>query len=287
MLASAFFFSLMGVCVKAVGSRLPVAEVVLARALVSVLLSWWLLRQRSIPIWGKRKGMLILRGVIGTLALACVYAALTHLPLASATVLQYLYPTFTALLAWVTLREHLAARLLLAMALGWLGVLVVAQPGWLTGHTSNGLPLVPLLLGVAGAVLTALAYVSVRTLGRSEHPLVIVFYFPLVALPLTLPLVLLHPVIPTAVELLWLVGVGLFTQLGQIGLTKGLTALPAARATAMSYAQVLFAALWGWLFFGEGLSGWTALGATLVLAATLLSLSVRPAGGGDRSASPG
>jgi len=287
MLASAFFFSLMGVCVKAVGSRLPVAEVVLGRAVVSVLLSWWLLRQRAIPIWGKRKGMLILRGVIGTLALACVYAALTHLPLASATVLQYLYPTITALLAWATLREHLAPRLLLAMALGWLGVLVVAQPGWMTGQSGGGLPLLPLLLGLTGAVLTAVAYVSVRALGRSEHPLVIVFYFPLVALPLTLPLVLLHPVLPTAMELLWLVGVGLFTQLGQIGLTKGLTALPAARATAMSYAQVPFAALWGMLFFGEGLSGWTALGAALVLAATLLSLGARSAGGGDRSTSPG
>lgn len=286
MLSSALAFSLMGVCVKAVGSRLPLAEVVLARALVSVGLSWWLLRRRNLPIWGKRKGMLILRGVIGTAALGCVYGALTQLPLASATVLQYLYPTFTALLAWATLREQLAPQLLLAMALGWLGVLVVAQPSWLTGQTS-ALPLLPLLLGVAGAVLTALAYVSVRALGRSEHPWVIVFYFPLVAIPLTLPLVALHPVLPTSTELLWLVGVGLFTQLGQIGLTKGLMALPAARATAMSYAQVVFAALWGWLFFAERLSGWTVLGAALVLSATLLSLGVPQAGAGDRSASSG
>lgn len=284
MLSSALAFSLMGVCVKAVGSRLPLAEVVLARALVSVGLSWWLLRRRNLPIWGKRKGMLILRGVIGTAALGCVYGALAQLPLASATVLQYLYPTFTALLAWATLREHLAPQLLLAMALGWLGVLVVAQPSWLTGQAS-ALPLLPLLLGVAGAVLTALAYVSVRALGRSEHPLVIVFYFPLVAIPLTLPLVALQPVWPTTTELLWLVGVGLFTQLGQIGLTKGLMALPAARATAMSYAQVVFAALWGWLFFAERLSGWTVLGAALVLSATLVSLAVPRAGAGDRSAS--
>jgi drug/metabolite transporter (DMT)-like permease len=272
MLASAFFFSLMGVCVKAVGSRLPVAEVVLGRAVVSVLLSWWLLRQRAIPIWGKRKGMLILRGVIGTLALACVYAALTHLPLASATVLQYLYPTITALLAWATLREHLAPRLLLAMALGWLGVLVVAQPGWMTGQSGGGLPLLPLLLGLAGAVLTALAYVSVRALGRSEHPLVIIFWFPLMAVPLSLPLVLLQPVAPNLQELAWLLGVGLFTQIGQIGLTLGLTRLPAARATTIGYAQVAFAALWGHWLFGEAIGPATGLGAVLILVAALLSL---------------
>jgi len=282
MVASALSFSLMGVCVKQVGGRIPAAEVVLARAIVSVALSWWMLRRAGIPPWGRRRWLLIWRGVIGTAALLCVYAALAALPLASATVLQYLYPPFTALLAWLMLGERIGKRVVAAMALGWLGVLLVAQPGG-----SMALAWQPVLIAVAGALFTALAYVSVRSLGQSEHPLVIVFYFPLVAVPLTLPLVLLDPVLPNGGELLWLLGVGLFTQLGQIGLTKGLMALPAARATAMSYAQVLLAALWGWLFFGEGLSGWTALGAALVLLATLLSLGVRPAGGGDRSASPG
>jgi drug/metabolite transporter (DMT)-like permease len=101
---------------------------------------------------------------------------------------------------------------------------------------------------------------------------VIVFYFPLVAVPLSLPLVLLNPVLPTPIEWLWLLGVGLFTQLGQVTLTHGLAALPAARATAISYAQVGFAGRWGWLVFGESVDGWTLSGAALVLGATLLSL---------------
>jgi drug/metabolite transporter (DMT)-like permease len=63
----------------------------------------------------------------------------------------------------------------------------------------------------------------------------------------------------------------MFTQLGQIGLTHGLTGLPAARATALSYFQVVFAALWGWLFFAEGVDARTLAGAALVLGATLLS----------------
>ncbi|MEA5472717.1 DMT family transporter, partial [Synechococcus sp. CCY9201] len=168
--------------------------------------------------------------------------------------------------------------------------LLVAQPAALLGGmgraSAPSLPLIPVLIALAGALCTALAYVSVRQLGRSEHPLVIVFYFPLVAVPLSLPLVALDPVMPTPVELLWLVGVGLFTQLGQVWLTRGLTALPAAKATAISYAQVVFAGLWGWLIFQEGIDGWTLLGAALVLLATLLSLSGRSEAGG-RSASPG
>lgn len=272
MVASALSFSLMGVCVKQVGGRIPAAEVVFARAIVSVALSWWLLHRAGIPAWGKRRWLLIWRGAIGTAALLCVYAALAALPLAAATVLQYLYPPFTALLAWLMLGEPIGKRVLAAMALGWLGVLLVAQPaGLLQGGAT--LALVPVLIAIAGALFTAFAYVSVRSLGTSEHPLVIVFYFPLVALPLSLPLVALNPVLPTPAELLWLIGVGVFTQLGQVYLTRSLTALPAARATAISYVQVLFAGGWGWLLFGESIDSWTIAGAGLVLAATLVSLS--------------
>lgn len=281
MLLSALCFSLMGVCVKAIGAHLPAAEVVLARAVVSLALSWWMLQRSGIAPWGRRRGLLMLRGALGSVALLCVYAALAVLPLAAATVLQYLYPTFTALMAWLMLGERIGRRLLLASALGWLGVVLVAHPmvlvrlsGWRPEHQLLPAALPPglVLIAVAGALFTALAYVSVRSLGRSEHPLVIVFYFPLMALPLSLPLVLLDPVWPTPAQWGWLLGVGVFTQLGQIWLTQGLTALPAAQASALSYIQVLFAGLWGWWIFSEPVSFWTAGGAALILAASALCL---------------
>jgi drug/metabolite transporter (DMT)-like permease len=275
----------MGVCVKQVGGRIPAAEVVLVRALMNVLFSWLLLRRAGVSPWGQRRGLLIVRGAIGSVALLCVYIALNELPLASATVLQYTYPTFTALLAWLMLGEPIGRRVLLAVLLGWSGVLLVARPAELLGPAlglARGASLAgpAVLIAVAGAFCTALAYVSVRSLARSEHPLVIVFYFPLVALPLSLPLVLLNPVLPTPLELLWLLGVGVFTQMGQVFLTSSLVALPAARATAISYVQVAFAGVWGWLLFGELVDGWTVAGAALVLAATLISLS--PGSAGDR-----
>ena len=287
MLSSAISFSLMGVCVKAVGGRIPVAEVVMARSAVSLALSVVMLRQAGLDAWGTRRGLLVLRGVIGTGALLCVFAALTQLPLAAATVLQYLQPTFTAVLAWLLLRERVGARVLLAALLGWLAVVLLTNQNelmrllgplsssWI-GSASSPLPLGGVLLAIGGALLSACAYVSVRALGRTEHPLVIVFYFPLVGLVLTLPLVALQPVLPSPGEALALVGVGLFTQLGQIGVTKGLLGMPAGRATAMSYGQVPLAALWGWMFFREPLDPDTALAAGLVLAATLLSLRRSP-----------
>jgi drug/metabolite transporter (DMT)-like permease len=287
MLSSALSFSLMSVFVKAVGGRIPVAEVVLARSLVSLVLSLLMLRQAGLSPWGNRRWLLVLRGVIGTGALLCVFAALAQLPLAPATVLQYLQPTFTALLAWLLLGERVGMRIVLAALLGWLAVVLLTSPADLSGllgplattllgRSGAPLPLTGVLLALAGALLSACAYVSVRALGRSEHPLVIVFYFPLVGLVLTLPAVIAQPVLPSATEGLALVGVGLFTQLGQIGVTNGLLGLPAARATAMSYGQVPLAALWGWWFFREPLDPDTALAGALVLAATLLSLRRAP-----------
>ena len=279
MVASALAFSLMGVCVKALGGRLPVAEVVLARALVSLLISWWMLRRAGLNPWGQRRRLLVGRGILGTAGLYCVYLALTGLPLAVATVLQYLHPTFTALLAWPLLAERPGWRVWGAVLLGFMGVAVLAAPGGLGAATGAGagLPALPLLFALAGALLSALAYVSVRALRSSEHPLVVVFYFPLMALPLSLPLVLLQPVAPTAAELGWLLGVGVFTQLGQIALTYGLMGMAAARATAISYVQVPLAALWGVWWFGETVPARAGLSALLVLLATLLSLRASPA----------
>jgi len=272
LLAGAFCFSLMTVCVKQLRGRLPVAEVVLGRALVSVVLSGWLVRRAGLNPLGQRHGLLALRGAVGTAALFCVYLGVMRLPLAAATVLQYLYPSVTALLAWAWLGERPGSLIALAMALGWLGVLVMAHP---LGAAGSGptLPLEGVAWAVAGALLTAVAYVSVRELGRSEHPQVIVLWFPLISLPLSLPLVVLQFTIPTLPELGWLLGVGLFTQLGQIGLTHGLVHLPAARATTIGYAQVAFAALWGWLVFGEGIGAPTLAGAGLILASILVGQS--------------
>jgi drug/metabolite transporter (DMT)-like permease len=267
--AGAFCFSLMTVCVKQLHGRLPVAEVVLGRALISVVLSGVLVRRAGLDPWGQRRGLLAVRGLVGTAALFAVYGGVMQLPLAAATVLQYLYPSVTALLAWRWLGERPGARLGAAIALGCLGVVLVARPFGLGGGPA--LPPLGVAAAVGGALLTAVAYVSVRELGRSEQPQVIVLWFPLISIPLSLPLVVMQPVLPSPAELGWLVGVGLFTQLGQIGLTHGLVRLRAARATTVSYAQVGFAALWGWWLFGESLAPATLAGGGLILASILLS----------------
>ena len=274
LVLSSLAFSLMTVCVKQLGGRLPVSEIVLVRSLVSIGLTGLAMRISRVSPLGQNRRLLLVRGLCGSVALLCFFQAIAQLPLASATVLQYTYPTFTAIAAWLLLGETLRRRIALAVVVGWIGVICVIQPPWI-GAGLTGLALMPALVAVAGALFTALAYVSVRRLSRTEHPLVIILYFPMVSIPLTLPAVLQQGVWPTGMDWLWLLGVGVLTQLGQIWVTQGLSRLPAARATSLNYVQVVFAATWGWIWFEEGVTALSLLGAVLVLAASCISLSAR------------
>ena len=274
LVLSSLAFSLMTVCVKQLGGRIPVSEIVLVRSVVSIALTGTAMALGGINPLGSNRRLLLLRGICGSIALLCFFEAITSLPLASATVLQYTYPTFTAGAAWLLLGERLRRRIGIAVVMGWIGVVMVIEPEWL-GAGQVGLAMQPAMAALGGALFTALAYVCVRRLSTKEHPLVIIFYFPLVSVPLTLLMVIKDGVWPFGLDWAWLLGVGVLTQLGQIWVTKGLSCLPAARATSLNYVQVLFAASWGWIWFNESITAFTCIGAALVLSASIISLSSR------------
>ncbi len=271
MALSALSFSIMSALVKLAGTRLPSQEIVLARALVSLGLSWALLARAGVPLWGTQRKLLFIRGLLGFSGLTCFYYALTELPLAVATVIQYMHPVLTALLAAAALRERITPMLVVSLALSITGLLVVARPAAIFEGIS-GYPLLALAAAFGGAVFSAMAYVLVRHLSKTEHPLVIVMYFPLVTVPLSAPVVAGDFVLPQGWEWLVLLGVGVFTQFGQVFLTEGIRREPAGRATALSYLQVVFAAVWGVLFFGEIPDAWTLAGGLLIAAGVILNV---------------
>ena len=272
LVGSSLAFSLMTVCVKQIDGRLPVSELVFIRAMISLILTRVMLRRSQISPWGKNKKLLFLRGLLGTGALFCIFKALELLPLAAATIIQYTYPTFTSLAAWIFLKEKIQKQIIFAVMLGWIGITFVIQPKWLITEGAQ-LPIGSVIIAVCGAVLTALAYISVRKLSKSEHALVIIHYFPLVSLPLTVPFLFYQYVNPMGLEWIWLLGIGVFTQIGQIGITRGLSLLPAANATSINYTQVLFAAILGIVIFSEQINLFVLLGAMFILGATLISVS--------------
>jgi drug/metabolite transporter (DMT)-like permease len=252
-------------------------EVVLGRSLVVVALAAFALRGRGRAVWGREPRFLLLRGGLGFFALTCFYYAIIHLPLADATVIQYTNPVFTSLLAALVLGEHLRpAELLLALT-SLAGVALVARPSFLFGAGAAPLDPLAVLVALGGAVFTAGAYVTVRRL-RREEPAVVVFWFALVSVLAAAPAALPGAIAPTARECLLLVGVGCCTHLGQLFLTRGLQRERAGRATAVAYLQVVFAALWGVLFFGEVPDLGTGVGAAVILVSALLVARTHPEG---------
>ena len=272
MLLSALTFSVMSLLVKRVGENLPFEEIVMARAVVSLVLSGVVLKRSGVSLWGQNRRILVLRGFFGFSGLMCFYYALTRLPLADATLIQYMHPVFTAILAALFLGERAGYGLAAALGLSIGGVLLVTRPDAIFGAGETALATWPVIVALLGAFFSASAYVVVRYLGQSEHPLVIVFYFPLVTIPAVLPFVAMDFVWPTGEEWLLLLGVGVFTQFGQISITRGLLSEPAGRATAIAYVQVLFAAFWGYLFFSEIPNAFTGAGALLILGGTVLAV---------------
>jgi len=269
MVAAAFFFSLMSLLVKLVGQSMPSQEIVLVRGLVTIVIAYTAVRRMvGLDFRGKRRGLLILRGVLGFAAVSCFFYGVVHLPLADVTVIHYTNPAFTAAIAALVIAEPVRRRDAASLAASLTGVVLIARPSFLFEGASR---LDPFATGVAllGAILSAGAYVTVRELRHTEHPMVIVLWFAVVTTLGSIPATVSGFVMPEGWQWLALAGVGVTTHLGQVLLTHGLAVETAGRAMTVGYVQIVFAALWGALFFGERPDVWTGLGAILIVVSTL------------------
>lgn len=270
MLIASFFFALMGVLVKEVEARLPVQHAIFARSLIGLFLSWLLLRRHGLHWKGNRTGLLALRGFFGFVALVCNFGSLSLMPLSDATVLHQTQPIWTTVLAAWFLAEATSRRIWLATAVALTGVVLVARPDFLFGGSTHSVHWAGPVLALFAALGSAFAYVSVRALRNSDHPIVVVFWFALVATPFSLPAVIANPVVPTGHEVLLLIAIGITVQIAQLFMTRALHREAASRVTAIGYSQVAFAFLFGALFFGESLTLLSTAGALLVIAGAML-----------------
>lgn len=262
----------MSACVKYVSNYgIPVFEIVAARALVSLIISYIDVKRKGISVWGNNKPLLFVRGAVGTAALMCVYYAVTTLPLAEATILQYVHPVFTALLGVLFLKERIQTSTMICIAFCLAGLFVMVQPN-MSSDITNDLPLFSIMIALIGAFGSSIAYVIVRRLSQTEDSSVIIFYFPLVALPVSLALIWNDFVWPSLFITLMLVLVGVFTQIGQYGLTKAMQTQAAGKASAYSYVQIVFSALLGVWIFNEVPSIWTYLGGGLIVTGALINV---------------
>jgi drug/metabolite transporter (DMT)-like permease len=212
----------------------------------------------------KRPGTQILRGIYGTVGMVLNFGAVILLPLAEATTINFTVPIWAVLLSIVLLKEKVGVWRWSAVLLGFLGILVIAQPGG--GH----FPLYGALVALGGAFMIALISIQVADLNRTDKPLAIVFYFACVTTPIT---ALALPFVMTAHDStgwLLLLGIGLSGAIGQLLLTAALRFGKVASVIVMDYSGLFWATLYGWWLFDMLPPASTWLGAPLIVIAGLV-----------------
>ncbi|HEU4650473.1 MAG TPA: DMT family transporter [Croceibacterium sp.] len=231
---------------------------------IPIVLGWVLASSGIGSLATSRPGTHFLRGLYGTIGMLLNFGAVILLPLAEATTINFTVPIWAVLLSIVLLKEKVGIWRWSAVALGFVGILVIARPA------GDHFPLYGALVALGGAFMIALISIQIADLNRTDKPLTIVFYFALFSAPLT---ALSLPFVATAHDAhgwLLLLGIGLAGALGQLLLTSALRFGTVASVIVMDYSGLFWATLYGWLLFETLPPPSTWLGAPLIVAAGLI-----------------
>lgn len=264
VLGSALVFAVLGAVVKVVSFSLNNEMVVFFRNICALvfILPWFGYRRP-----GARTQCLhlhFLRSAAGLGAMYCFFYAISHLQLSEAFLLSATAPIFIPLIASVWMREPVTYNIRGAIVIGFVGIVLILRPGFGTIQPA-------MFVGLAAGMFAALAMVSIRRMSATEPVLRIVFYFTVIssaisAVPLFWSWQFFQP------EIWWmLMLIGLLAAVGQFLLTKGYSLAPAAQVGPLTYGNVIFATLIGWILWGESLDITAWAGALLVCVAGIIT----------------
>jgi drug/metabolite transporter (DMT)-like permease len=261
-----FLFTGMSLCVKALATY-PTVQLLFFRSLLGLLPVLWVLARGSgiATLRSRRKGAHALRCAVGVLSMFAGYFALSRMPLADYIAISFAAPLYAAALSGVWLGERVGWARWSAIAIGFVGVLLMAGP---TGEADPTAAIIAVFasMGYGAAIL------CMRDLGRTEPAVTTVFYFTFataLAAGLLLPW---NWVTPDATSWALLFAIGLAGGVAQILSTEAYRRAPAAIIAPFDYTSILWALLFGLIVFGEFPLPIVLLGAVTVCASGLFIL---------------
>lgn len=258
-------FACMDASAKWLGQSLPALQIAGMRYLVSLVAVLFFLNPWSKPgiLQTRKPGLQCLRGVflIG-MTIGC-FLALRFLPLTQVTAICFAAPLITALLAGPMLGERIGPRRLVAVFLGFAGVLVITRP-------FNGSFETAVLIAGGAALANAFYFLTTRMLASNDKPETTMLYTSVVGTVLVSP-VLIFTWTPPASPLVWavLIGLGLFGAIGHWLLILAHRHAPASSLAPFFYAQIIGSIVFGFFIFSELPDTWTLLGSSLVIGSGL------------------
>ena len=277
MLIASFTFAVMGAFAKLASQSMSSLEVVFFRNIAGVIIVGAAILKRPMQHAGGKPFLLFFRGFMGFVALLAFFYNIAHISLGDAMTYSKTSPIFTAIFAWLFLKEKLSFKAWLAVFIGFIGIVFITQPSGFGFSKYDW-------LGIFSGVGAALAYTSVRELKQYYDTRAIVLSFMGVGTIGPVLLFLISPyihapeldfmlgkfVMPHGIVWFYVIAMGLFATLSQVLMTKAYGETKAGIVGAVSYTNILFSILVG-LMLGDALpSLMTSLGIILIVFAGIM-----------------
>jgi len=264
ILLSSLFFALMAATVKFLGD-MPTAEKIFFRNLIGIFVAFTLVKKSGSSLIGKNKKLLILRSIFGLLGIAAYFYALANMKLSDAVILNKMSPFFVMVFAALFLKENITKKQIIALIIAALGAVLVIRPGF----DSN---IIPSLIALMSSIFAGIAYTIVRQLRKTDSAATVVFYFSLFSTLAMIPFMISGSfVIPTAVQAVALLALGLFAAAAQLFMTNAYRHAEAGELSIYTYANIVFSSIFGLLFFQEIPDLFSVFGAVLIISAGYLN----------------
>jgi len=278
MLLASFSFAFMGGFAKVVSQTLPGVEVTFFRNVFGVVLIGYAIYKSPLKQVGGKPFLLFFRGLMGFMALLAYFYIIAYMPLGEVVTYNKTSPIFVAIFAYLFLGERLNGWSIFAILLGFLGIVLIAQP---FGGTFDKYD----LLGIFSGLGAALAYTSIRELRHyydtraivmsfmgvgTIAPLLLMLITPYIDAPKALDFMFSPFVMPEGKIWLYLILMGLFATLSQYLITKAYEYTKAGIVGTISYTNIVFALIIG-VILGDALPDLlTSLGIVLVISSGLI-----------------
>jgi len=256
-------FASTDVVIKTLGKTFHPFELALFRYAIGFALLtpiFWHMGKKQLAT--NRVGIHIIRLFIASAAQLGIFVAVIHLQLADATAIMFSKPLFTTIIAIFILSEVVRARRWAATLVGFIGVILMIQPGAGT--------LDPVALIAVGAALAlAVANVIIRIMSTTEPPNRILFYYHLGGIAIFLGPAIWVWKMPLGIEWLMLALIGVLTTLGMICYVRAFSAGEANAVGPIEYIRLIYAGLFGYFLFSEIPDIWTVIGGTIIVACSI------------------
>jgi len=258
VLFSSTWFSATTLLVKLLGTEIPTAWIAFMRSVVALPMIAVFMHRRGLSYRSEHGFRLFLRGVWGISAMACLFWALPRIPVANVMLMSHASPLYAAIWGVLFLDEKLDKAGVFCLLVAFSGVYLALRP-------ELSLESLPYYAALLSGIFSSLAFATIRSLGKTEPPLRIIFYFGLIGTCVFLPFALKSGYLPTPREWALMFAVGATATVGQLFLTTGITKAPVARASVGATFIIVLNIAGGRLWWGEVPDAWTWVGCLLIV----------------------